>query len=143
MSININLKLDKYESLGPYMETAIERGIYNAASRMQYELVDLTPVETGNLRSTFRAIPTATGISLKWGTSYADYVDKGAPPHIIKPRSAKALHFISGGSEVFTKKVNHPGQPPQNFTTIVGQAALQILKEEITKALLTYQEMVI
>lgn len=44
------------------------------------------------------------------------YLDKGTKPHPINHLNpAFALHFMAGGSEVFTKKkVNHPGTKAQN-----------------------------
>lgn len=63
-----------------------------------------------------------------------DYVDRGTPPHVIRPKNAKALRFQSGyaakttpgvigssaggpfGPVVFSKGVNHPGNQPGGFT---------------------------
>jgi len=36
-------------------------------------------------------------------------------PHVIKPVSAKALHWKSGGKDFFAKSVNHPGTNPQPY----------------------------
>ena len=41
--------------------------------------------------------------------SYAGYVHDGTKPHVIRPKSVKALKFKVGGSTVYAKKVNHPG----------------------------------
>ena len=46
---------------------------------------------------------------------YAVYVEFGTPPHIIRPKNGKALHWKSGGKNVFAKSVQHPGTRPQPF----------------------------
>jgi len=142
MSINISVNIGKAQFLESYMTGSIYEAIQSAASRIQNELTNLTPAQTGKLRSTFRAVPTPTGIQLKWGTDYASYVDAGAPPHLILPQGAKALKFNVGGETVFSKRVSHPGQKPQNFATLIAQVAMEILKEEISRALTMNMEMV-
>jgi hypothetical protein len=45
------------------------------------------------------------------------WADLGTKPHTITPKRAKVLHFVTkAGSEVFTKRVNHPGTKPQYLT---------------------------
>lgn len=142
MSINITLDINKVSALPQYFDISLQEAINTAAARIQNELSTLTPAETGRLRATFRAEPTPTGIVLKWGTGYAEYVDAGVPPHLILPQTAEVLKFIAGGETVFSKRVSHPGQPPQNFTTLIAQIATEILKQEISNALLANETMV-
>ncbi len=40
---------------------------------------------------------------------HAAFVDKGTPPHLIVPRSARVLAFDVNGELVFARRVNHPG----------------------------------
>jgi hypothetical protein len=41
-----------------------------------------------------------------------EVLEYGSKPHVITPKNAKALRFISReGEVVFTKRVNHPGTP--------------------------------
>jgi hypothetical protein len=47
--------------------------------------------------------------------SYANPIDKGARPHIIRPRRARALRFVWHGELRFFAKVNHPGNRPYKF----------------------------
>jgi hypothetical protein len=67
------------------------------------------------------------------------FVDKGTKPHIIRPKKARALHFMGGyraktkpnvigsssggasGPEVFTKHVNHPGTKARGFEEAIGK----------------------
>ncbi|WP_315902956.1 hypothetical protein [Streptomyces salinarius] len=43
------------------------------------------------------------------------FVLDGTPPHVIRPRRAKALRFPYRGRTVFAKIVNHPGAEANNF----------------------------
>ncbi len=46
----------------------------------------------------------------------AVFVTKGTRPHVIRPRTARALRFTgSGGQTVFAARVNHPGNRPNEF----------------------------
>lgn len=80
----------------------------------------LAPVDTGRLRSsgkieysgffTFR--PKAT---VRFDVDYAQAVNDGSAPHIIRPRRAKALRFVVGGRVVYAKVVHHPGTRGTRF----------------------------
>lgn len=83
------------------------------------DIVANTPVDTGRLRSSIvveteraRKNGVAFGDSY-WiiGTSvpYAEQVEVGMEPTVIRPKNAKALKFEIGGKTIFAKKVNHPG----------------------------------
>lgn len=43
------------------------------------------------------------------------YVIEGTRPHVIRPRRKKALRFTVGGRTVYAKRVQHPGNRPNNF----------------------------
>lgn len=54
---------------------------------------------------------------------HAEYTDRGASPHEIRPRSARVLRFEAGGGIVFAKRVQHPGNAPGRwFEPVMGQA---------------------
>jgi len=115
---------------------AIDTAIAAAALRIETELRNTyTPVDTGRLRSSFHTIPTTIGIDLVWDTEYASYPDAGVPPHMIYPRG-NALKFLGPEGIQFAKSVYHPGQIPQNYTTLTAQDAYTILREELDNALL-------
>lgn len=40
---------------------------------------------------------------------YGPYVHEGYPPHIIEPRTKKALRWFADDEVYFAKRVNHPG----------------------------------
>ncbi len=54
---------------------------------------------------------------------YAAAIDKGARPHVIRARSAKALRFMGKGGVVFRRSVNHPGNKPYRFLSRATNAA--------------------
>lgn len=74
---------------------------------------ELTPVETGKLRSSTKKSRTKkTGIleytvSIEAKTKYARYVEYGTAPHIIEPNKKEFLNIKKLG--VTTKRVFHPG----------------------------------
>jgi hypothetical protein len=77
----------------------------------------LTPVDTGRLRVGNNMRLWSAG-SIAYGevfnqVDYAAAVHDGAKPHIIRPRSRRALKFVVDGRTVFASSVQHPGNRPQ------------------------------
>ena len=60
------------------------------------------------------------------GAAHSAVLEYGSKPHVIEPKTAKALHFKSDGQDVFTKRVNHPGTKP---LAIMRNAALKVQKQ--------------
>lgn len=104
-----------------------------------------TPVETGELRASWRRSPVepdATFDGPSWratvGTdvSYAPYVEHGTglfgpkhAPYVIEPRNpGGVLRFVVGGKVVFARHVLHPGSPGNHMLEIgmlVTQGAIE------------------
>ena len=57
---------------------------------------------------------------------YSADLEYGTKPHVIEPKTAKALHFTTDGQEVFTKRVNHPGTKPN---PVMRNAAHKVQKQ--------------
>lgn len=70
-------------------------------------------VKSGALRASIGSHMTleATGLVMYVGSSnrVALMHHEGTRPHIILPRTARALRFESHGKIIYAKKVNHPG----------------------------------
>lgn len=46
---------------------------------------------------------------------YAQIVSSGSRPHIIRPRTARALRFVIAGRVIYTQRVQHPGTKPNPY----------------------------
>lgn len=80
----------------------------------------LAPVDTGRLRASIRVERRSTfGLRQRWtvgsDVEYAPMVNDGTKPHIIRPRTKKALKFKMGGKTVYAKVVHHPGTRARPF----------------------------
>lgn len=83
-------------------------------------LDDGVPVDRGTLKRSRRVSgirPTAAGFSvdIAYTAPQAEFTEKGTRPHVIRPRRAKALRFVSGGRTVFARVVHHPGTKAQHW----------------------------
>lgn len=78
------------------------------------ELVRIAPVDTGFLRESISYTVNNNTIEVSM-PEYGFYIEFGTAPHTIVPVNAKALHWKSGGSDVFAKVVHHPGTTPNPF----------------------------
>jgi hypothetical protein len=129
------------------------------AINMAQEFAEASPVDTGYLKKTFVTpgprIDYANGIIEFRAADYLDYVLFGTPPHIIRPKNAKALvipraaalggrlvrrdgewktKFSFGGTEVirdviFAKWVEHPGTEANPFVQEVIERRFQGILE--------------
>ncbi len=91
--------------------------------------------QTGKLASSLEAWVSAVGIGIELGggIDYADYVMFGAEPHIIKPKTGRALSWRRFGMRFAFGKVEHPGQPARtDIFNALEELFLRIVEEEIT-----------
>lgn len=91
------------------------------------------PWRTGFLVQTFKAELT-TGF-LRWfpTASYAPFVEFGTKPHIIMPKTAKALYWP--GADHPVRSVHHPGTKPNAFMERIVQAAQPDINAQFGAAL--------
>lgn len=142
MSIVINISLDKSMYLEEYLQEAIKIGLNNATRQIELRLRALTPIDTGNLRATFKATVIPRGIRLTWGAAYAKYPDEGTKKHMIRPVSGEALKWPTGAGWAFSKGHVVAGQVAQYYSTRTAIEAIEIMKREIGYALRDLQTMV-
>ena len=102
------------------------------AIRLQNELILVCPVDKGRLRNSIRVIITDEGLRIIM-VDYGRFVEFGTPPHTIKPKGKKALHW--GGKEgPIVKEVKHPGTRPNPFVRNTLQNKFgKIVAEEVVK----------
>ena len=90
-----------------------------------------TPIETGNLRTSWYRVPPqgadrtrrygypAYRVNVRTDVDYAPYVEYDTRPHEIRPRRASALRFRArDGTIVYTQLVHHPGTKGQHMLAI-------------------------
>lgn len=106
--------------LGRVIKGESRKALRLRAPRVLNRAKILAPVDTGRLRAsgkvsysglfTFR--PKAT---IVFDVDYAQAVNDGTRPHVIRPRNARVLRFVVGGQVVYAKFVNHPGTRANPF----------------------------
>lgn len=79
------------------------------------------PVRTGHLGRSVREDPQTwpSPLHVSGGVTahakYAAAVHQGSRPHVIRPRTKKALAFVWRGQPVVFRSVNHPGTKARPF----------------------------
>lgn len=101
------------------------------------------PVDTGYMRNTLATATVSSAALQVTGmvgatAKYAEYVHEGTRPHVIVPRTKKALAFKghvapntvgkSGMQLVFTRTVNHPGTKGRPFLRRAMQEVVATLR---------------
>ena len=74
-------------------------------------------------------------VVLKNPKSYAAPINDGARPHVIKPRRAKLLRFLSGGRFVFARSVNHPGNRAYRFLYNATRHGFRMFRKRLEQQL--------
>lgn len=96
--------------------------VQTATDRMTDDLKRDAPVVSGELKR--RTGASFTGETLREvraeaviDVTYAEYVTMGTRPHVIRPRTKKALSFYwpKAGGAVVLASVNHPGTKANEF----------------------------
>lgn len=96
----------------------LKKVLFRSVVKMHQLAVMNAPVDTGRLKNSINIIPFTPG-QIKYllvaGVEYAEAIEFGTSPHIIKPLNKQSLKFKSGNQVVFSKKVLHPGTEAQPF----------------------------
>lgn len=77
-------------------------------------------ISTRRMQSDFgRYLEGAVGVNpgTRGQHGYAEIVSSGSRPHIITPRTARALRFVIAGRVIYTRRVQHPGTRPNPYLT--------------------------
>ena len=73
-----------------------------------------------------RISPTTWRVDAEVPVIQAATTDRGASPHIIRPRRAKALRFVVDGRVVYARIVHHPGNAPSRwFSDVMSPAGVR------------------
>jgi len=103
----------------------VDRDLRRRADRVAATARSLAP---GSLKGAITTELTGSGrqrhAKILLNHPAAAFVTKGTRPHVIRPRTARALKFTgSGGQNVFASKTNHPGTRPNPFMVRALRAA--------------------
>lgn len=75
-----------------------------------------TGTDTGRLRASIARIVRRAELLVGTNVDYAGYFHFGTPPHVIRPKTKKALWWPGAAHPV--RHVDHPGQPARPFVGI-------------------------
>lgn len=105
------------------LKNATEKAIEEAGFEIEGTAKQNAPVDSGYYRNNIKFDGKNQVIA---NADYSADLEYGTKPHVIEPKTAKALHFKSDGQDVFAKRVNHPGTKP---LAIMRNAALKVQKQ--------------
>lgn len=109
----------------------------NVAATMERHAKDNAPWKdrTAHARQSINGKSTANGntvtMTIAHGVRYGQYLEKGTPPHIIKPKNKKAL-FWNGASHP-VKMVHHPGTEPHAAIVPAAEEGAAKLRQAISE----------
>lgn len=117
MSTKISFDLPDFSLV---LKNATTQTLQEAGFKVEEEAKKTAPVDSGYYRNNIGFDGKNKVIA---NADYSAALEYGTKPHVIEPKTAKALHFKSDGQDVFAKRVNHPGTKP---FAIMRNAALKV-----------------
>lgn len=156
MSTTIEIELQGFDFLrkrlvnsDTEMRIILNEGLHAIGKLIAYPkgvgpLADATPKRTGKLARSSGHDVIGTGIfdqkltvwqpaKTEEGIFYGEFVREGTPPHEIRPKKAKALHFMIEGKDVFVTKVNHPGTKANPYHKRVLSALMPSIQDIVNR----------
>lgn len=142
-----------FRALAPVVQEALQVGLREEAKLIERDF-DLT-VKTWKRKPAFVVNLTERSVSVGTDNAVYGYVDEGTPPHLIRPKKAKALRFYAGGFRAktapnvlhakkgkaaatnltYTQVVHHPGTKARNFTTLIKERSAKRVATQFQKTL--------
>ncbi|MGI5201631.1 hypothetical protein ACQEU6_08625 [Spirillospora sp. CA-108201] len=97
----------------------VQDAVDTAAAAAEAAAVRACPVNWARLVATVTIVRDGVGRWVQYGNdtdaAYAPFIEWGTRPHVITPRTAKALFWL--GAEHPVARVNHPGTPAVRVIT--------------------------
>ena len=121
MSTKISFDLPDFSLV---VKNATTQTLQETGFKVEEEAKKNAPVDSGYYRNNIGFDGKNKVIA---NADYSAALEYGTKPHVIEPKTAKALHFKSDGQDIFAKRVNHPGTKP---LAIMRNAALTVQKQE-------------
>ncbi len=134
------------------VRAAVEAAMRENATKAVVELQ--ATASTWTHKPSFEVVVTSEGVVVGTDHEIYEYVDQGTKPHTIRPRKAKRLKFMAGGSAktspgvigsrsgqkggqgpIYAMQVRHPGIAARGFTTKIAAKRQQELAELVNNAI--------
>lgn len=93
----------------------------------------IAPKRSGNLADSIGWLMQEPVVIIGPEAEYAEPVEVGSRPHIIKAKVGGTLAFEIGGNMVFAKSVQHPGFAGRYYAAQTAEEAPQILADLLSR----------
>ena len=109
----LNSLLADVKKAGGNAEPLVRAALFNSATLTQKNIREEAPHKTGNLQRSILTSVDYPSAMVQSQEKYADCVESGTKPHLILPKTKKAL-FWKGALNPY-KAVHHPGTKANPF----------------------------
>lgn len=129
-AVKIKAKAHNQEAIS----NAIKKSTLSVEAKAKANLTANGSVKTGNLRrSVAHKLKPLEGIVHTSNLKYAQIVEKGAKPHVIRAKNRKALYWKGASHPV--KSVKHPGSKAKPFLVPALQSEKPQFIENLKEAI--------
>ena len=125
--IGLEALVSRFGAVATNLETLLQPATALIEDRARMNVEDLYGPKLSPYWTYEQGLAPGAAASIKFGTDEPKVLwwEYGTNPHPIRPVRAQVLHFIVNGDEVFTKYVNHPGQPAHNQRDTMTQRMVE------------------
>ncbi len=120
MKAEFDIDLENMKNIEDKYKDRLKKVLWLSMNKVDEIASRIVPVDTGRLKNSIFVYPMRAGSSeyiVADGVEYGAYVEFGTSPHIILPKTKKALRWKDKDTkqDVFAKRVFHPGTNAQPF----------------------------
>ena len=138
MSVHIRLTSEEFRQWAEQFPEAVQRALDRARPQVEMVVKGATPRRSGRLAESVEVTQEAYGLRAKWTAPYAEMMNTGAFPYMIRPRGKKPLTFFWYRVGQWRKmyEVTHPYYPGKHFTPLIRDLAMQVIRQFIVQELM-------
>jgi HK97 gp10 family phage protein len=137
MAATIKIVYNNLPKLAKRFPEAVSAIVRKTALDVEANAKAIVPVDTGTLKNSIQMEMTSpTSAIVSAHAEYAEAVEYGTRPHVIRPKSKKALYWPGASHPVMM--VSHPGSRAKPFMRPAAEkvkqsflAALQRLEDQV------------
>ena len=138
MSVHLRLTSEEFKGWAEKFPEAVQRALDRVRPQVEAIAKGATPRRTGELAESVEVTQQDYGLRVKWTAPYAEQMNTGSFPYMIRPRGERPLTFFwyKMGQWRRMWEVTHPYYAGKHFTPLIRDLAMQVIRQYIVQELM-------
>jgi HK97 gp10 family phage protein len=123
----LNELIERAEAAGANLQPLMSAALTKSTTELQKAARIEAPHDTGALQQSILSLITYPIGTVTVGSKYGIFVEQGTRPHLISPKTKKALFWAGAAYPV--KAVNHPGTKANPFFQRAIESSMEYIRD--------------